>query len=253
MALKLLTAYSWDMSFLKDAEIGSKKESISVMFKISTKVQLVISCATWTRNMYNKYRITVVVLMVVQSSRMQRTRTIAAAIKKYLLRTSLLHSRYLFFASICLVLSFFPSYFRYSYYSCLCALIDSFIRLLINWFIHLFILSFIHSYSHLFILSFIHSLSFYHTHTARTLSLYRKSPFSSHFTTPYICHLSTYLHLVITIIIIIIIVSLYIFGRKSLLLSFLMAGQLSAATGTGYLYLISVHCVIFQCPFVHLS
>lgn len=31
--------------------------------------------------MYNKYRITVVVLMVVRSSRMQRTRTIAAAIK----------------------------------------------------------------------------------------------------------------------------------------------------------------------------
>lgn len=83
--------------------------------------------------MYNKYRITVVVLMVVQSSsRMHRTRTIAAAIKKYLLRTSLLHSRYLFFASICLVLSFFPSYFHYSYYSCLCALIDLFIHLLIN-------------------------------------------------------------------------------------------------------------------------
>lgn len=129
--------------------------------------------------------------MVVQSSRMQRTRTIAAAIKKYLLRTSLLHSRYLFSVSICLSLSFSPSFSRYSYYSRLCAFIDSFTHLLINLFIHLFILSFIHSYSHLFIFSFIHLLSFYHIHTARTLSLSIVNPFSSYFTTPYIC-LPTY-------------------------------------------------------------
>jgi len=92
--------------------------------------------------MYYKYRITVVVLMVVQSSRMQRTRTIAAAIKKYLLRTSLLHSRYLFSASLFVSLSFSLSY-SLVIIILACARVRSFVCLFIHSFIHSFVQSFI--------------------------------------------------------------------------------------------------------------
>lgn len=147
---------------------------------------------------------------------MQRTRTIAAAIKKYLPRTSLLHSCYLFSASTCL--AFFLSFtLSLLLYSRLCTRVRSFIHS----FNHLLVHSLIHSHS------FTHSLSLMFTQRAHVhaFSLSRKSYFIF-LVLPH--HLSTYLHLVITIIFVI--VSLYIFDRKSLLPSFfpIMANQSSA-------------------------
>lgn len=60
--------------------------------------------------MYNKYRITVVVLMIVRSSRMQRTRTIAAAIKSiYYARVCYIRATYSLLLSISFSLSPFHS------------------------------------------------------------------------------------------------------------------------------------------------
>lgn len=148
--------------------------------------------------------------MVVQSSRMQRTRTIAAAIKKYLLRTSLLHSRYLFSASVylALFLSFVLS--RY-YYSRLCTCVRSLAHSFVRSFIHSIIYSSIHLFILIHLLTYSFSFSYVHIAHMFSLSLYRKS-YLIFLILHHTLHLSTYLHLVITIIIVIIvIVSLYIY------------------------------------------
>lgn len=127
--------------------------------------------------MYNKYRITVVVLMVVRSSRMQRTRTIAAAIKSiYYARVCYIRAIY-FSASICLVL-FLP-------------------RILVHSHAHPFTRSLFLSLSFFFFLSFI-------------LSIVNSSSFSLYHT----LYFFFYLYLII-IIIVIIIISIIMYSAES--------------------------------------
>lgn len=141
--------------------------------------------------MYNKYRITVVVLMVVRSSRMQRTRTIAAAIKSiYYARVCYIRATY----SLPLSVSFSFSLFRSHPFTLP------------------LILTHAHSFTRSLFLSFSPSLSFSFAFSpyCKFLLIFLALP-----------HLIfSYLHLIIIIIVIIIVSNdYYVFGRKSLLLS----------------------------------
>lgn len=131
--------------------------------------------------MYNKYRITVVVLMIVRSSRMQRTRTIAAAIKSiYYARVCYIRATY----SLLLSISFSLSPFHSLVYPC--TLIRS--------------------------LSLSFSLSFFLFFSPFILSPYCKFLLVLR-TLPHLTFF--YLHFIIIIIIVIFIVSVIIYSAES--------------------------------------
>lgn len=150
--------------------------------------------------MYNKYRITVVVLMVVRSSRMQRTRTIAAAIKS------------IYYARVCYIRATYSLPLSVSF-SLSLSLVLSLSRLFLS----------IHTHSLNFYLPFSPPLSLSLSHFSFTFSRYCKF-LLVFLALPHLIFFYLRLIIIIIIIVIIIIIAIiindrYVFGRKSSLLS----------------------------------